>query len=201
MDRRTFLAALPAAAVVTAAAPRRASAQDWEFIRAWERAQQGRPASLSASARIAPTGEPGVPLVVHGRVFQRDGRTPAREIVVFGYHTDRTGVYDAPANGPHSWRLRGWVRTGADGLFEFTTIRPGAYPGRRDPEHIHLGIQGPGIARFWTSEILFDDDPRVTAALRAESERAGRFGSVRTVTVRDGVQHVSHDVRVTGESW
>jgi protocatechuate 3,4-dioxygenase beta subunit len=176
-------------------------AQDLEFIRAWERAQKERPATLSPAARIAPAGEPGIPMVVHGRVFQRDGRTPAPGIIVFAYHTDRTGVYDVPSNGPHSWRLRGWVRTGPDGRFEFTTIRPGAYPGRRDPEPIHLGIPGRGIARYWTNEILFDDDPRVTEVLRTESARAGQFGSVRTVTVRDGVQHVDHNIRVTGESW
>jgi len=209
MNRRTFLVTLPAVAAVVAIAPRRLeaaastalAAQDLEFLRAWERAQQARPSSLSPTARIAPAGEPGVPLVVHGRMFQRDGRTAASGIVVFAYHTDRTGIYDAPSNGPHSWRLRGWAKTGGDGRFEFTTIRPGAYPGRREPAHIHVGIQGPGIARFWTGGILFDDDPLVTEALRAESTRAGQFGEVRTVTVRDGVQHVDFNMRVTGESY
>ena len=198
MTRRDFITtALPAAAAACTLAPSLAAGQDLEFIRAWERAQTARPASLGARARIAPVGEPGVPLVVHGRMFQRDGRTAAPGIVVFAYHTDRTGIYDVPSNGPHSWRLRGWAKTGADGRFEFTTIRPGAYPSRREPAHIHIGIQGPGIARFWTGGILFDDDPLVTEALRAESTRAGQFGEVRTVTVRDEraarrVQHARH---------
>jgi protocatechuate 3,4-dioxygenase beta subunit len=201
MDRRQFLVALPAVTAVAAIAPRLAEAQDVEFIRAWERAQQARPASLSPTARIAPVGEPGVPLVVHGRIFQRDGRAAAPGIIVFAYHTDRTGIYDAPSNGPHSWRLRGWVRTGPDGRFEFTTIRPAPYPGRRDAAHIHVSIQGPGIKRFWTSEVLFDDDPLLTEAVREESRRAGQFGRVRVVAVRDGVQHVDWNMRITGESW
>ena len=212
MNRRTFLGTLPAVAAVVAIAPRaeRASslaaateldAQDLEFIRAWERAQQARPASLSPTARIAPAGEPGVPLVVHGRMFQRDGRTAAPGIVVFAYHTDRTGIYDVPSNGPHSWRLRGWAKTGADGRFEFTTIRPGAYPGpprsgahpRRHPGARHRAVLD------WRDPVR-----RRPAGDRGASggvHRAGQFGEVRTVTVRDGVQHVDFNMRVTGESW
>ena len=175
--------------------------QDTEFIRALDKAQEQRPATLTATARIAPESEPGTPLVIHGHAFAEDGKTPLANATIFAYHTDKEGVYDRPGTSAHSWRLRGWAKTGGDGRFEFTTIRPGAYPGRREPAHIHVGIQGPGIARFWTGGILFDDDTLVTEALRAESTRAGQFGEVRTVTVRDGVQHVDFNMRVTGESY
>ena len=175
--------------------------QDTEFIRALDKAQEQRPATLTATARIAPESEPGTPLVIHGHAFAEDGKTPLANATIFAYHTDKEGVYDRPGTSAHSWRLRGWAKTGGDGRFEFTTIRPGAYPGRREPAHIHVGIQGPGIARFWTGGILFDDDPLVTEALRAESTRAGQFGEVRTVTMRDGVQHVDFNMRVTGESY
>ena len=139
MDRRSFLtllaATLPLARVV-AAAPR----QDLEFLRAVDRAQENRPHVLGASARIAPATEPGSALVIHGRLFQRGGQTPAPGIVVFAYHTDATGRYDVPEAGPHSWRLRGWAKTDADGQFEFTTIRPAPYPSGRVAAHVHAMI-------------------------------------------------------------
>lgn len=112
-------------------------AQDTEYIRAIERAQQQRPSTLGATGRIAPPAEPGSPLVVRGRVLQVNG-SPAGNAVIFAYQTDRGGLYDRPENGPHSWRLRGWVKADADGRFTFETIRPGSYPNSNNPPHVHF---------------------------------------------------------------
>jgi protocatechuate 3,4-dioxygenase beta subunit len=113
------------------------AAQDLQYIRAVEKAQQQRPATLSSTARIAPTSEPGTPLVVRGRLLDIDG-SPARAATVFAYQTDRGGLYDKPENGPHSWRLRGWAKTDDDGRFSFETIRPGSYPNSNNPPHVHF---------------------------------------------------------------
>ena len=113
------------------------AAQDVEYIRAVERAQQQRPASLKASGRIAPSSEPGSPLIIHGQLLSVDG-SPGAGAVVFAYQTDRGGLYDARENGPHSWRLRGWVKTDANGRFTFETIRPGSYPNSNNPPHVHF---------------------------------------------------------------
>jgi protocatechuate 3,4-dioxygenase beta subunit len=114
-----------------------ALAQDVEYQRAVERAQQSRPANLASTARIAPTSEPGDPLLIRGRLLNVDG-SPAANAIVFAYHTDRAGLYDKRENGPHSWRLRGWVRTDGDGRFTFETIRPGSYPNSNNPPHVHF---------------------------------------------------------------
>ena len=99
------------------------AAQDVEYQRAVERAQKQRPATLTSTARIAPTSEPGVPLTVRGQLLNVDG-SPAADAVVFAYHTDREGLYDKRENGPHSWRLRGWVKTDTDGRFSRLSYRP-----------------------------------------------------------------------------
>ena len=199
MKRRTFLAALP---MMTAALSLRlegtAPPQDVEFLQALERAQALRPRTLGWQARIAPAGEPGIPMVVAGRLVQRDGRSPAAGIIVFAYHTDATGIYDVRSNGPHSWRLKGWALTNGDGRFEFKTIRPAPYPSRRDAAHIHVNVEGPGLPRRSTG-ILFDDDPLVTRAERTESTKAGEFGTVRPIVVRNGVQYVEWAMRITDD--
>lgn len=196
MNRRAFLVALPAVSAALSLRPGSAGAQDVEFIRAWERAQRERPRVLSSRARIAPAGEPGTPLVIHGRLFQRDGRTPARGICVFAYHTDRTGLYAERSKGPHVWRLRGWAETDAEGRFQFDTIRPAPYPGRGIAAHIHLSLVGPGVPRRFTADVLFADDPLVSASERQASARDGLFGAVRAVELRDGVQHVPVNLKI-----
>lgn len=186
MDRRVFLAALSAPAFVTVFRPFVTYAQDREFVRALEAAQRDRPKTLSSKARIAPESEPGDPLVVHGRAVAEDGTSTVAGAVVFAYHTDREGLYNTGST-PHSWRLRGWVQTAPDGTFEFATIRPGAYPQNKIPQHIHLQIFLPDGRRYWAHELQFADDPLLPAADRGEACRVRRDG---------GVQHVDFTFRL-----
>lgn len=172
------------------------AAQDLEFQRALERAQALKPARLTSDARIAPESEPGTPLVINGRVFTQDGRTPAAGITVFAYHTDRHGLYDAPSAGPHSWRLKGWAITDADGRFTFRTIRPASYPNSRVSQHVHLNLEGPNVPRL-SAALEFDDDPMIGAREREASRAAGTFGTVRPVVRRNGADHVEINLKVT----
>lgn len=173
-----------------------AVSQDREFARAYDRAQAQKPASIASDARIAPANEPGDPLVINGRVLQTDGRTPAPGVTIFAYQTDRTGVYDVPAAGPHSWRLKGWAITDAQGRFTFRTIRPASYPNATVPQHVHLHLEGPNLPRRWTTELQFDDDPKIGARERQASAAAGMFGGVRPVTRRNGIDHVEINLKI-----
>jgi len=196
MNRRTFLYALPAVSATLVLWPGVASGQDVEYLRALERAQREKPAVLKSRARIAPAGEPGIPLIMRGRIFRSDGKTPAPGMTVFAYHTDRTGIYDERSKGPHSWRLRGWAKTDENGRFEFETIRPAPYPGRKEAAHVHLSIEGPGLQQRWSTGVLFSDDELVTAVEREASARAGVFGDVRTVRVVNGVQEIDVQLKI-----
>lgn len=189
MTRRSFLTIVAGTVSITPFVTRRARAQDVEFIRALERAQQQRPPNVMSSARIAPASEAGTPLVIHGRLFAADRRTAVPGAIVFAYHTDREGLYDRPGTAPHSWRLRGWARTDAEGRFQFDTIRPGAYPGRNAPAHVHFSVFN-GSERFHAGELQFDDDPIVTESQRSRSRDRGAFGEVRPVRREGNVEHV-----------
>ncbi len=170
---------------------------DPDFVRMWLEAQRDRPAVLTAHARIAPADEPGDPLRFSGQLFREDSRTTVTGAVIFAYHTDRNGLYVPP--GQSGWRLRGWARTDDDGRFVFTTIRPGPYPGRNAPAHVHLSADGPGIDRQTLPSLRFADDPLLTDADRAAAGRAGQFGDVRPVTTQNGIQVCDMRVRLTGE--
>jgi protocatechuate 3,4-dioxygenase beta subunit len=189
MNRRTFL--VTTAAVFAGAGlginPQSAEAQDLEFIAAVERAQRDRPKHLSSKARIAPESEPGQPLVIHGRAVAEDGSIPLEDAVIFAYHTDREGHYDRAGAPAHSWRLKGWALTDVDGRFEFDTIRPGAYPRRNVPEHIHVGVFLPDGRRYWADGLVFDDDPLLPVDDRSSAGHVRREG---------GTQHVDFSFRL-----
>ncbi len=190
----TKLPFLPILVAVAFASP--AAAQDTQFIRALEAAQKLRPAQVASTARIAPESEPGVPLVIHGRAFDADGTTPLANAIVFAYHTDRTGVYDVRSAGPHSWRLKGWAKTGGDGRFEFRTIRPGAYPEGGQAAHVHFTLFGADGTRYHAGELEFEDDKLVPERAREASRTAGAFGSVRAVRREGTTEHVDLALRL-----
>jgi protocatechuate 3,4-dioxygenase, beta subunit len=170
-----------------------------DFARMWEDAQRERPAQLQSSATIAPSGEKGVPLRILGRVWSADGTTPMSGVTVFAWQTDADGHYNLPRTD--GWRLRGWAVTGSDGRFEFRTVRPGPYPSRREPAHVHFTLDGPGVPRQWTASLLFDDDPLISPDRRRESAAAGRFATVRPVQEDSGGEsQVSIELKATPEN-
>ena len=167
------------------------------FVQLWKAAQSDRPKDIHAHGRIAPSDEPGVPLRIQGQLFRENGADPIPNAIIFAYQTDRHGLYNAP--GKAGWRLRGWARTDARGQFTFDTIRPGPYPNRSEPAHIHLTAEGPTMQRQVLTSLHFADDPLLTAADRTAARQAGRFTDLCAPVSAGDVQSCHMLFRLTGE--
>jgi protocatechuate 3,4-dioxygenase beta subunit len=138
---------------------------------------------LSPATTIPPAGEPGERLVLSGRVLKPDGATPAAGVVIYAYHTSVAGVYPTRGN-ERGWDrrhgyLRGWIMTDSTGGYRFETIRPGGYPGRPEPAHIHMVVKEPNRREYWIDEVVFADDPRVDDRYRAAQPNRGGPGTIR----------------------
>lgn len=124
--------------------------------------------------------EKGPKIEVSGVVYQQDGKTPAKDVVIYVYHTDQTGHYSAKTNaagwGKRHGYIRGWMKTNEKGEYTFYTLRPAAYPGRKDPAHIHVSIKEPGKNEYWIDAYLFDNDPLLTVEERKRLEDRGGSG-------------------------
>ena len=124
------------------------------------------PASPPTVARIAPSHEPGVPIVISGTVVAPDDATPVAGVIVYGYHTDAGGYYRRTSTGNDSGeddpRLRGWSRTDGSGHFSFLTVMPAPYPHRNVPAHVHIHVWGSGYPRQWF-ELEFQGDPLIAS--------------------------------------
>lgn len=167
------------------------------WLRSWNAAQQSRPANMTASSRIASPAEPGTPLIVHGKIVEPDGRTPAANVVVHAYHRDRDGFDFGPGDrAMTTWRLQGWARTDAQGEFEFQTIRPAADHRGREGSHIHFTLESSEFGRQWAPTVYFADDPMVSEKTRRQSAEAGEFGWVRENTTLNDTQHIEVRIRL-----
>jgi protocatechuate 3,4-dioxygenase beta subunit len=145
---------------------------------------------------IAAKEEPGERMIVTGRVFGPDGKTPLAGASVYVYHTDAKGLYTPENNDNRNPRLRGYMRTDAQGRYEYSTIKPAPYPNNRIPAHIHYVVNAPGHQER-VFEIVFEGDPNIDERMRADAAKEESAFSIRTLT-RDeqGAWRCAQDVKM-----
>ena len=138
---------------------------------------------------LAPKDEPGERLLLAGTVLRPDGTTPAAGVVLYVHQTDASGRYSRGSAATQWSRrhglLRGWVLTGRDGRYRIETVRPGHYPGRRGPAHIHVFVEDGRGQPYWIDDVVFADDRYVDAAYRASRSNRGGSGIVTPVRSKD----------------
>lgn len=114
-------------------------------------------------------------LILRGTIFEPDGDTPAKDVILYIYHTDEQGIY-ATRGDESGWArrhgyIRGWIKTGADGRYAFYTRMPGSYSS--NPAHIHPTILEPNGRYYYIDEVLFAGDPALENAQEIINERGG----------------------------
>ncbi len=159
----------------------------------------GIPENIQSVDTSAGWTEQGQKLLVIGTVFTLDGRTPARDVIVYYWQTDNTGRYSAPAEmderaKPHG-HIRGWVKTDENGQYAIYTIRPAPYPKERLPAHIHLSIKEADVAdEYYVDDLNFDDDKLlIPHKKRYPPENRGGSGLLR-VLLKGDLQIAEHDI-------
>ena len=114
-------------------------------------------------------GEPlGERIIVRGHVLD-DGGRPVPHTLIEIWQANAAGRYRHHAD-QHAAPLdpnfsgAGRLLTDADGKYEFTTVKPGAYPWRNHdnawrPAHIHFSLFGPAFATRLVTQMYFPGDP------------------------------------------
>ena len=155
-----------------------------------------QPGAVPWKTTIVASSEAGKPLIVSGKIYAPDGRTPLEGINLFVYQTDATGVYTTSGGDNRNTRIHGLMRTNAEGRYEFRTIRPGSYPGSRNPQHIHAYVSGPGYPEYWIDEYHFDDDPFVTDEMRRSAAKGNLASILNLKRDTDGVLRGVRDINI-----
>lgn len=151
---------------------------------------------LKSVVTLPDFSDAGPQIEISGIVYQRDGMTPAKDVVIYVYHTDQTGVYPSKGNetgwGKRHGYIRGWVKTDKNGFYQIYTLRPAAYPNRKDPAHIHITIKEPDKNEYYIDEYLFADDPLLPTK-RGANPRGGD-GVVKLVDTEKNISHATRHI-------
>lgn len=115
------------------------------------------------------TGEPlGERIIVTGRVLDDWGKPVPNALIevwqanAAGRYMHKVDQHDAPLDP--NFHGAGRTITDKDGRYQFTTIRPGAYPWQNHynawrPAHIHFSIIGVNFLQRLVSQMYFPGDP------------------------------------------
>jgi protocatechuate 3,4-dioxygenase beta subunit len=130
---------------------------------------EGRVSVADADLTRQHDGEPlGQRIIVHGRVLDSGG-APVPNTLVEVWQANAGGRYRHVVDNwpsPVDPNFTGLGRTLTDdqGRYEFTTIKPGAYPwGNHDnawrPAHIHFSLFGRAFPQRLVTQMYFPEDP------------------------------------------
>jgi len=160
---------------------------------------EGMPNQIGSSDTSTGWYENTQQLVISGKVFQADGKTPAPNILIYYWHTDPKGLYsNKPGSNKKALQhgyLRGWVKTDKNGNYIIHTLRPAPYPNEDIPAHIHVLIKEPNIDHpYYIDDLVFDEDPLLIKYLKKyPAEERGGNGILR-VLLNGKVQIAEHDI-------
>ena len=122
---------------------------------------------LTRNARV--NGEPiGERIIVVGQVTDEDDRPVPNALIEIwqtnacGRYVHRADQHDAPLDP--NFVGAGRTLTDDNGMYRFTTIKPGAYPWRNHenawrPAHIHFSIFGSAFISRLVTQMYFPGDP------------------------------------------
>lgn len=143
--------------------------------------------TLTSVDTLSDFNDDGQKLKLTGIIYEPDGITPAEDVILYIHHTDQGGVYPTKGNETgwakrHGY-LRGWIKTDSDGRYTFYTLKPGTYPNKSAPGHIHPVILEPNGKYYWIEEFLFEGDQLLTS--NETEKRSPRGGNDFILTLNE----------------
>lgn len=152
---------------------------------------------LAAKDTLPKFAETEPKIKITGIVYENDGKTPAEDIILYIYQTNREGIYEIKGD-EQDWAkrhgyIRGWIKTDKTGQYTFYTFRPAAYPNGIEPEHIHITVKEPDKNEYYIDEYVFDDDPLLTREERNSLEKRGGSGIMKP-EIKNGILTIERNI-------
>lgn len=156
----------------------------------------GIPKTISSTDTSSGWNQKGQKLLLTGIAYQIDSKTPAPNVLLYYYHTNTDGKYlhkseekrSMPPNklGQTHGFIRGWVKTDSLGRYFIYTVRPGVYPAKDAPAHVHITVKEPNnINEYYIDDFIFDEDKLVNSTYRNKMENRCGSGVLRLVQKDD----------------
>lgn len=112
---------------------------------------------------------------ITGTIFEKDGVTPAKDVVLSIYQTNEVGDFVLVKNESNERDIyhSATIKTQEDGRYTFYTFMPGTYHRSNELKQIHQNIKEHGKEVYGMYPFVFDNDPLLRKSCRAKLARKG----------------------------
>ncbi len=133
-------------------------------------------------------------LKITGTIYQSDGVTPAKDVILYISQTDEDGDYELKTQNDKRYiHHRGWIKTDDDGQYTFYTFIPGTTHRSNELKHIHPIIKEPGKPEQDLDVLLFEGDPLLTKRCRKKLQKLG-IDSILKLEKNDSMYVATKDI-------
>ena len=133
-------------------------------------------------------------LKITGTIYESDGVTPAKNVLLFIHHTDENGNFELKRQNKKRYvHHRGWVKTDADGKYTFYTFIPGNYMNSNELKQILPIVKEPNKPEYKIETFLFDDDPLLTGKCRTKVEETNP-NRILKLNKKEGLFEATRDI-------
>ncbi|WP_458626532.1 hypothetical protein [Winogradskyella sp. PC D3.3] len=127
-------------------------------------------------------------LKLTGIIYQSDGVTPAKDVILFIEQPDEDGEFDLRNTGDARYVFhRSWVKTDADGRYTLYTFVPGGDRRYNQMQQIFPLIKEPLKQAYVVESFLFDEDPLLTETCRKRMAKKGDVTRILKLKTEDGI--------------
>ncbi len=134
-------------------------------------------------------------LKITGTIYESDGVTPAKNVLLFIHQADENGNFELKRSNKKRYvHHRGWVKTDADGHYTFYTFVPGKYIYGNELKQILPIIKEPGKPEYKIETYIFDDDPLLTESCRTRIRQEPGSERILELDKKEGIFVAKRDI-------
>ncbi len=127
-------------------------------------------------------------LKLTGIIYQSDGVTPAKDVILFIEQPDEDGDFDLRNTGDERYVFhRSWIKTDADGRYTLYTFVPGGDRRYNQMQQIFPLVKEPSKQEYVLESFLFDEDPLLTKTCRKRMAKKGDTSRILKLKTEDGI--------------
>lgn len=127
-------------------------------------------------------------LKLTGIIYQSDGVTPAKDVILFVEQPDENGDFDLRRTGDARYVFhRSWVKTDADGRYTFYTFVPGGDRRFNQLQQVFPIVKQSSKEAYELESFLFDEDPLLTKTCRKRLAKKGDPSRILKLKSENGI--------------
>ena len=134
-------------------------------------------------------------LKISGIIYEKDGVTPARDVILYIEQADENGDFELRKHNDEKYVYHsGAIKTDADGRYTFYTFVPGNDRRYNQLQQLFPVVKKPSEPEYIVPSFLFDSDPMLTKKCRKRMAKKDDLTRILKPTMKDGLLIVEKDI-------